>query len=59
VKRAVAACTDRSTISAKAVDAYESRMNDGSGGGATGASLVAARRDPAAAGLALPCVAGR
>jgi hypothetical protein len=33
VKRAIAACTERSMISASAVDAYESRMKDGSGGG--------------------------
>jgi hypothetical protein len=30
VKRAVAACTERSTISASAVAAYESRRNDSS-----------------------------
>src|SRR5512147_932075 len=36
VKRAVAACTERSTTSANAVAAYESRMNDGSGGAKPG-----------------------
>jgi hypothetical protein len=64
VKRAVAACTERSTTSANAVAAYESRMNEGSGGakpgpgaGFVGTTASAARDAPRRRGCAVAAFA--